>query len=86
MRALPSLVLGVRAHRDPADVGLCAEDKVLASTGPFFSFGLQGLHAPLSVGACAVLLPEWGRHADFLDAIEAEAVTAFWRCPPCTTC
>ncbi|MDH0343556.1 class I adenylate-forming enzyme family protein [Chromobacterium haemolyticum] len=61
--------------------GLCAEDRVLASTGPFFSFGLQGLHAPLSVGASAVLLPEWGRHADFLDAIEAESVTAFLAVP-----
>ncbi|OHX13430.1 class I adenylate-forming enzyme family protein [Chromobacterium sphagni] len=61
--------------------GLESGDRVLASTGPFFSFGLQGLHAPLSVGATAVLLPEWSRHTDFLDTIEAEAVTAFLAVP-----
>jgi acyl-coenzyme A synthetase/AMP-(fatty) acid ligase len=57
------------------------EDRVLASSGPFFSFGLQGLHAPLSVGATAVLLPEWQEHTDFLDTIEAESVSVFLAVP-----
>lgn|GEM_PF-2128784 len=58
-----------------------ADDRVLASTGPFFSFGLQGLHVPLSRGATAVLLPEWRQHTDFLEAIEAESVSVFLAVP-----
>lgn len=58
-----------------------ADDRVLASTGPFFSFGLQGLHVPLSRGATAVLLPEWQQHTDFLEAIEAESVSVFLAVP-----
>lgn len=58
-----------------------ASDRVLASTGPFFSFGLQGVHVPLSVGATAVLLPEWQQHSDFLEAIEAERVSVFLAVP-----
>ncbi|MFC6634225.1 class I adenylate-forming enzyme family protein [Microbulbifer taiwanensis] len=56
-------------------------DRVLASTGPFFSFGLQGLHVPLSRGATAVTLPEWQQHTDFLDVIEAESVSVFLAVP-----
>ncbi|MGL6162685.1 AMP-binding protein [Microbulbifer sp.] len=58
-----------------------ADDRVLASTGPFFSFGLQGLHVPLSRGATAVMLPEWQQHADFLEVTEAESVSVFLAVP-----
>ncbi|AKJ26897.1 AMP-binding protein [Caldimonas brevitalea] len=61
--------------------GITREDRVLASIGPFFSFGLQGLHAPLSVGATAVMVPQWQQHTEFLDAIEAEAVSVFLAVP-----
>lgn len=60
---------------------LNAEDRVLASSGPYFSFGLQGIHPPLSVGATAVLLPAWQAHTDFLDVIAAERVTVFLAVP-----
>lgn len=56
-------------------------DIVLGSSGPYFSFGLQGIHTALSLGATAVLLPDWQRHEDFLAAIEAEAVTTFLGVP-----
>ncbi|WP_444929418.1 AMP-binding protein [Microbulbifer sp. SSSA002] len=58
-----------------------AEDRVLATTGPFFSFGLQGLHVPLSRGATAIMLPQWKQHCDFLDVIEAEKVSVFLAVP-----
>ncbi|MFA0811412.1 AMP-binding protein [Microbulbifer epialgicus] len=58
-----------------------ASDRVLASTGPFFSFGLQGLHVPLSQGATAVMLPQWEQHTDFLDVIETEDVSVFLAVP-----
>ncbi|WP_226647059.1 AMP-binding protein [Microbulbifer variabilis] len=58
-----------------------AEDRVLASTGPFFSFGLQGLHVPLSQGATAIMLPQWEQHTDFLEVIEAEKVSVFLAVP-----
>ncbi|WP_346838610.1 AMP-binding protein [Microbulbifer sp. SAOS-129_SWC] len=61
--------------------GIRADDRVLASTGPYFSFGLQGLHVPLSQGATAIMLPRWQRHADFLDVIETEAVSVFLAVP-----
>ena len=61
--------------------GITRDDKVLGSSGPYFSFGLQGVHVPLSVGATAVLLPEWKNHTEFLDTIESEAVTAFMAVP-----
>lgn len=57
------------------------EDRVLASTGPFFSFGLQGLHVPLSQGATAVMLPQWQQHTDFLRVLEAESVSVFLAVP-----
>lgn len=57
------------------------DDIVLGSGGPYFSFGLQGVHVPLSVGATALLLPEWKQHADFLEAIESEKVSAFLGVP-----
>lgn len=60
---------------------LSAADRVLASGGPYFSFGLQGIHPPLSVGATAVLLPAWRSHTDFLDTIAAERVTVFLGVP-----
>jgi acyl-coenzyme A synthetase/AMP-(fatty) acid ligase len=60
---------------------LDASDCVLASGGPYFSFGLQGIHPPLSVGATAVLLPEWKEHADFLRVIADERVTVFLAVP-----
>ncbi|AWF79665.1 aryl-CoA ligase [Microbulbifer sp. A4B17] len=58
-----------------------AEDRVLASTGPFFSFGLQGLHVPLSRGGTAIMLPQWKQHTDFLEVIEAEKVSVFLAVP-----
>jgi acyl-coenzyme A synthetase/AMP-(fatty) acid ligase len=61
--------------------GITRDDKVLGSSGPYFSFGLQGVHVPLSVGATAVLLPEWKNHTDFLDTIESEVITAFMAVP-----
>ena len=61
--------------------GMNAGDRVLASGGPFFSFGLQGIHPPLSVGATAVLLPQWREHGDFLKVIEAECVSVFLAVP-----
>ena len=61
--------------------GISRDDKVLGSSGPYFSFGLQGVHVPLSVGATAVLLPEWKNHTEFLDTIESEAITAFMAVP-----
>jgi acyl-coenzyme A synthetase/AMP-(fatty) acid ligase len=61
--------------------GLTAEDRVLGSGGPYFSFGLQAVHAPLGVGATAVLLPEWTQHTDFLDTIETESVSVFLGVP-----
>lgn len=57
------------------------DDRVMASSGPFFSFGLQGLHAPLAVGATAVLLPQPRQHTDFLETIEAERVSVFLAVP-----
>ncbi|MCX2834008.1 class I adenylate-forming enzyme family protein [Microbulbifer thermotolerans] len=57
------------------------DDRVLASTGPFFSFGLQGLHAPLACGATAVTLPEWQQHTDFLEVMESESVSVFLAVP-----
>lgn len=57
------------------------DDRVLATTGPFFSFGLQGIHVPLSVGATAVLLPRWTTHTDFLALMEEEAVSVFLAVP-----
>lgn len=57
------------------------EDRVLATTGPFFSFGLQGIHVPLSVGATAVLLPRWKDHTDFLEVMEEESVSVFLAVP-----
>lgn len=61
--------------------GLGSLDRVLASGGPYFSFGLQGIHPPLSVGGTAILLPEWRAHADFLLALEAERATVFLGVP-----
>ncbi|MFV8780969.1 AMP-binding protein [Microbulbifer sp. SA54] len=61
--------------------GIRPDDRVLASSGPYFSFGLQGLHVPLSQGATAVMLPQWQQHTDFLDVIEAEAVSVFLAVP-----
>lgn len=58
-----------------------ADDVVLGSSGPYFSFGLQGIHTALSLGARAVLLPEWARHEAFLETIEREAVTVFLAVP-----
>lgn len=58
-----------------------ADDVVLGSSGPYFSFGLQGIHTALSLGARAVLLPEWTRHEAFLETIEREAVTVFLAVP-----
>ena len=61
--------------------GIGRDDVVLGSGGPYFSFGLQAVHVPLSVGATAVLLPEWREHAEFLDTIEQERVTTFLAVP-----
>jgi acyl-coenzyme A synthetase/AMP-(fatty) acid ligase len=61
--------------------GLTAQDRVLASSGPFLPFGLQGVHAPLSLGATAVLLPQWQRHDDLLGTLESERVTVFLAVP-----
>lgn len=58
-----------------------AGDVVLGSSGPYFSFGLQGIHTALSLGARAILLPEWTRHEAFLETIEREAVTVFLAVP-----
>lgn len=57
------------------------EDRVLASGGPHFSFGLQGIHAPLAIGATSVLAPERGYHDRFIETIQSEAVTAFLAVP-----
>jgi 4-hydroxybenzoate-CoA ligase len=57
------------------------DDRVLGSSGPYFSFGLQGIHVPLSVGATAVLVPKAETHADFLDAIQRERVSVFLAVP-----
>ena len=61
--------------------GLRHDDRVLASGGPHFSFGLQGVHVPLSIGACAVLVPVRDRHEDLLEIIEEERVSAFFAVP-----
>lgn len=61
--------------------GLQESDVVLGSSGPYFSFGLQGVHPALSVGATAVMLPEWKRHAEFLETLERERVTVFLAVP-----
>lgn len=61
--------------------GMQASDVVLGSSGPYFSFGLQGVHPALSVGATAVLLPEWKRHAEFWETLESERVTVFLGVP-----
>ncbi len=61
------------------DIG--RDDIVLGSGGPYFSFGLQAVHVPLSVGATAVLLPDWTHHAEFLETMERERVTAFLAVP-----
>jgi len=60
---------------------MCADDVVLGSSGPYFSFGLQGIHTALSLGATAVLLPEWARHEAFMETIEREGVTVFLAVP-----
>lgn len=61
--------------------GIQPDDRVLAASSPHFSFGLQGLHVPLSVGATAVMAPEWTRHLDLLDVAQAERVTALLAVP-----
>ncbi|MDC0714883.1 AMP-binding protein [Stigmatella sp. ncwal1] len=61
--------------------GIREEDRVLAASSPHFSFGLQGLHVPLSVGATAVMVPEWTRHLDILEVAHAERVTALLAVP-----
>ncbi|HEU4735285.1 MAG TPA: AMP-binding protein [Kofleriaceae bacterium] len=61
--------------------GIGPDDRVLAASSPHFSFGLQGLHVPLCVGATAVMAPEWTRHLDLVDATRAEAVTALLAVP-----
>jgi 4-hydroxybenzoate-CoA ligase len=61
--------------------GIRPEDRVLAASSPHFSFGLQGLHVPLSVGATAVMAPEWTRHTDILEVVRAERVTALLAVP-----
>jgi len=57
------------------------DDRILGSGGPYFSFGLQAVHATLGVGATAVMLPEWTQHAEFLDTIEREKVSVFLGVP-----
>ena len=61
--------------------GIVAGDRVLGSSGLYFSFGLQGIHAPLSAGATAILLPQFKRHTDFLAAIEQERASVFLAVP-----
>ncbi|WP_232293650.1 class I adenylate-forming enzyme family protein [Stigmatella aurantiaca] len=61
--------------------GIRPDDRVLAASSPHFSFGLQGLHVPLSVGATAVMVPEWTRHLDILEVAHAERVTALLAVP-----
>jgi len=72
---------GFERHVSRPAWGLHAGDRVLASGGPFFSFGLQGIHPPLSVGATAVLLPQWREHGDFPATMEAEQVSVFLAVP-----
>ncbi|WP_158515287.1 AMP-binding protein [Paraburkholderia phytofirmans] len=57
------------------------DDIVLGTSGPYFSFGLQGIHPALSIGATSVLLPGWQSHDEFLAAIEAERVSVFLAVP-----
>lgn len=57
------------------------DDIVLGSSGPYFSFGLQGIHPALSLGATAVLMPEWTHHGEFLQTIEHERVSVFLGVP-----
>jgi acyl-coenzyme A synthetase/AMP-(fatty) acid ligase len=66
---------GFHEHVTQAAWGIASSDRVLAASGPHFSFGLQGLHVPLSVGATAVLRPASPRHVGFLEVAEAERVT-----------
>jgi acyl-coenzyme A synthetase/AMP-(fatty) acid ligase len=57
------------------------DDIVLGTSGPYFSFGLQGIHPALSIGATSVLMPDWQQHDEFLAAIEAECVSVFLAVP-----
>lgn len=50
-------------------------DRIMGTSGPYFSFGLQGVHPALSLGATAVLVPEWTDHTRFLEVMEQERVT-----------
>lgn len=68
-------------HVTRARWGIGPDDRVMGASSPHFSFGLQGLHVPLSVGATAVMAPEWTRHLDVLDAVQAERVTALLAVP-----
>ncbi|MBI4508902.1 MAG: AMP-binding protein [Deltaproteobacteria bacterium] len=61
--------------------GIEASDRVLGASGPHFSFGLQGIHVPLSVGATAILRPGTRSHVEFLDVLEQEQVTVFLAVP-----
>ncbi|SEJ19839.1 AMP-binding protein [Paraburkholderia diazotrophica] len=61
--------------------GMGADDIVLGTSGPYFSFGLQGIHPALTLGATSVLLPDWKRHEDFLSTIEQESVSVFLAVP-----
>jgi acyl-coenzyme A synthetase/AMP-(fatty) acid ligase len=56
-------------------------DRILATSGPYFSFGLQGIHVPLSIGATAVLQPTFETHTDFLDTVQSEGVTVMLAVP-----
>ena len=56
-------------------------DRVIGSSRPHFSFGLQAIHAALMVGATAVMLPHSAQHTDYLDAITAEQATVFLGVP-----
>lgn len=66
-----------RFERDVAGVlwGLKPNDRIMGTSGPYFSFGLQGIHPALCLGATSVLVPEWQEHTQFLDVMEQERVS-----------
>jgi acyl-coenzyme A synthetase/AMP-(fatty) acid ligase len=61
--------------------GITSGDRILATSGPYFSFGLQGIHVPLSMGATAVLRSSFTTHTDFLETVESEGVTVMLAVP-----
>ena len=63
-------------------LGLDAGDRVLATSRLFFAYALEnGLLGPLSLGATAILNPDWASVDDICELVEKQKPTAFFSVP-----